>query len=375
MTGKGYGAYHEEYNKPLEITNFFKNSLSVSDIQDRMILFVPIKCERYYHLTNTPQLNVFNRNYMRELVNAVSFGYQELILYLRSTQALASSCTIAITPILSAGGIDFVRFRKDEKTGRMVALYQEPEFLDPRERGYSPRFCEQPMVYALTYILVQAQLNMKVKNPLFQVSNNVISGRSQNEVQVALNTLRQKLKRSSGLYAQDGLFHHSESPWYLTMEVYFYGSYAMSQKGFYFSRLEEGRLKEVTELPPVVNQFFSYDAFWLIWQDLDHENWLFPQATNTFFGVRNLRGIIDDREAYMNLAILGSIEEQASIARIAMHWFCHYHQLEQDFFACLSFDEGMCFQIDAPRFFRLFQAELEQTSAFLVNAHRLALEV
>ena len=45
MTGKGYGAYHEEYNKPLEITNFFKNSLSVSDIQDRMILFVPIKCE------------------------------------------------------------------------------------------------------------------------------------------------------------------------------------------------------------------------------------------------------------------------------------------------------------------------------------------
>lgn len=206
MTSKGYGAYHEEYNKPLEITNFFKNSLSVSDIQDRMILFVPIKCERYYHLTNTPQLNVFNRNYMRELVNAVSFGYQELILYLRSTQALASSCTIAITPILSAGGIDFVRFRKDEKTGRMVALYQEPEFLDPRERGYSPRFCEQPMVYALTYILVQAQLNMKGKNPLFQVSNNVISGRSQNEVQVALHTLRQKLKRSSGLYAQDGYF-------------------------------------------------------------------------------------------------------------------------------------------------------------------------
>ena len=47
---------------------------------------------------------------------------------------------------------------------------------------------------------------MKVKNPLFQVSNNVISGRSQNEVQVALNTLRQKLKRSSGLYAQDGYF-------------------------------------------------------------------------------------------------------------------------------------------------------------------------
>ena len=27
MTSKGYGIYHEEYNKPMEIANFFKNSL------------------------------------------------------------------------------------------------------------------------------------------------------------------------------------------------------------------------------------------------------------------------------------------------------------------------------------------------------------
>ena len=41
MTDKGYGQYHEEYNKPLEITNFFKNTLTVEDLKDRMILLSP----------------------------------------------------------------------------------------------------------------------------------------------------------------------------------------------------------------------------------------------------------------------------------------------------------------------------------------------
>ena len=114
MTSKGYGIYHEEYNKPMEIANFFKNSLSVENIEDRMILFVPIKCERYYHLTNTPQLNTCKRNYMQELIDAIGCGYRDLLMYLRSTAALVNNCTMAITPILSAGGIDFVRFRTDQ---------------------------------------------------------------------------------------------------------------------------------------------------------------------------------------------------------------------------------------------------------------------
>ena len=89
MTSKGYGIYHEEYNKPLEIANFFKNSLSVDQIEDRMILFVPIKCERYYHLTNTPKLNVSKRNYMQELIDAIGCGYRDLLMFLRSDAGAA----------------------------------------------------------------------------------------------------------------------------------------------------------------------------------------------------------------------------------------------------------------------------------------------
>lgn len=202
MTSKGYGIYHEEYNKPAEIANFFKNSLSKEYIQDRMILFVPIKCERYYHLTNCPKLNVYQRNYMQELVDAIGCGYQDLLGYLRSEAALRNNTTLAITPILSAGGIDFVRFRKDEKTGKIVSLYQEPEFLKEYEQGYSPKFCEQPMIYALLYILMQEQQR---ERPAFGMGG-IFRGVSSDQITEAVNTLRKKLKRNTGNYAEDGFY-------------------------------------------------------------------------------------------------------------------------------------------------------------------------
>lgn len=202
MTGKGYGIYHEEYNKPMEIANFFKNSLSVENIEDRMILFVPIKCERYYHLTNTPKLNVYQRNYMQEIIDAIGCGYRDLLMYLRSTPALVNNCTLAITPILSAGGIDFVRFRRDEETGKMISLYQEPEFLHEYEQGYSPKFCEQPMIYALIYILMR-----EASQPKRGFGGmKLLGGMKPDQMMSAVNTLRKKLKRNTGPYAEDGFF-------------------------------------------------------------------------------------------------------------------------------------------------------------------------
>ena len=199
MTEKGYGFYHEEYNKPLEIANFFKNSLSVEQIEDRMILFVPIKCERYYHLTNSRELNISGRNYMQEIVDAVGLGYADMLSYLRSTPALRNNCTIAITPILSAGGIDFVHFRTDEETGKIVSLYQEPEFLKDHEKGYSPKYCEQPMVYSLVYMLLQEMTGQKRSSGIFRNINP--------EMLVDhYNTLRKKMIKNTGNYSQDGFY-------------------------------------------------------------------------------------------------------------------------------------------------------------------------
>ena len=211
MTDKGYGQYHEQYNKPTEITNFFKHTLSADDLRDRMVLFVPIKCERYYHLDRSTHLREFGRCYMREVADAVSAGYRDLLLYLRSCDELANHCTIAITPILSAGGIDFISFREDESTGKMVSYYQCPEFVDSRELGYSPKFCEQPMIYMLSYLLLQVSSSQQGSS-LFQFGNYFTIGMNAQQMQSALITLRAKMKRNSGIAAHDDGYLFIQNP-------------------------------------------------------------------------------------------------------------------------------------------------------------------
>lgn len=202
MTDNGYGIYHKEYNKSEEIANFFKETLSAQDIQNRMIMFVPIKCERYYHLTHTPPLNVFRRNYMTEIVDAVGSGYRDLIQYIRTSPALLNSCTIAIVPILSAGGIDFVRFEKDEETDKMVSLYQKPEFLPQNLQGYRPYYCEQPMVYSLAYIMT-----LELEEAMQAVSaNGNIFGVDLNRINELRQAMRLRMARSTGNRPQDGFY-------------------------------------------------------------------------------------------------------------------------------------------------------------------------
>ncbi len=212
MTDKGYGQYHERYNKPVEITNFFKNTLSADDLVDRMILFVPIKCERYYHLDRSEHLKEFGRHYMSEVANAVSAGYRDLLFHLRSCDELVNHCTIAITPILSAGGIDFISFREDAETGKMVSYYQAPEFVDAAERGYCPKFCEQPMIYMLAYLLTQASSSQQKTSGLYQFGKALSVGMSQQQMQAALHTLRAKMKRNSGITAQDDGYLFIQNP-------------------------------------------------------------------------------------------------------------------------------------------------------------------
>lgn len=203
MTNQGYGQYHEEYNKPKEIANFFKNSLSPVHIKDRMLLFVPLKCERYYHFTYSKKLNFTKRNYMQEIFEAVCMGYNDLLFYLRSTEQLMNSLTIAVTPILSAGGIDFVKFVTDPESGIVTSLYQEPEFLSNSQKGYAPLFCEQPIIYALAYVMRLGLDNQ------WAVKRTFASSRANDKVSLmnAFETLRKKMKKgSANSFAKDGYY-------------------------------------------------------------------------------------------------------------------------------------------------------------------------
>lgn len=135
--GVSYGMYHEEYNRVNDITEYIKN-LNVSVLRDRMILFVPVKCEKYYYAGK-----------MSDVANTIRAGYQELFDLLQSP-GLRNNCTVAILPILSMGGMEFHRFNELEN-----GYIQQKYRFRPNAR-YSPKYCEQPVIYTLLFVLEMA---------------------------------------------------------------------------------------------------------------------------------------------------------------------------------------------------------------------------
>lgn len=137
----GYGKYHAEFNRVGEITRLFKTAFQNSS-QPRMVLFVPLKCEKYF-LRN----EISQRWNMHNVVETLKKGYEELISFLTQSD-VQENCTVAIAPILTLGGAEFDRF--DENS--YVGIYRYTA--DPK---YAPQYCEQPVLMALLYVITMAK--------------------------------------------------------------------------------------------------------------------------------------------------------------------------------------------------------------------------
>lgn len=127
------------------VTNHFCNA---TNFPPKMILFVPLKCEKYYH---DGKMNVLNTKVKAAYKNALdSFRKNE------------RAYEVAITPILTLGGavkgVEFSDFERDDE-GYII---EDPKFRTPQKAIYiftkkmdspDPLHCEQPMVYVLAYLL------------------------------------------------------------------------------------------------------------------------------------------------------------------------------------------------------------------------------
>lgn len=158
---KGVGEFHTMVNIPSSIYNV----ISVADCKMRedlkdnqklapkMILFVPLKCEKYYH-----------NGTMDELKKRVKEGYKDTLAYLNG----CDEYTVAITPILTLGDIIFdhygtINTNGKEKVailgaGRDDGLKNMPEFPMYKIRNkdckvIKPLYCEQPLLYLGGYIM------------------------------------------------------------------------------------------------------------------------------------------------------------------------------------------------------------------------------
>lgn len=158
------GFYNENWNKCSLITNLLKSNFDLLNSEPKMILFVPLKCERY---KNDVKYKLDN---IQEKIRNIA--YRDLINHLNNSNKV----TVAITPIFTMGTASFYKFDRDEN-GKIIEqkisdtqVVPKTAFYDFTNEAYTvggnypqpkPQYCEQPMIYLLAYTM---EIAKRIKN-------------------------------------------------------------------------------------------------------------------------------------------------------------------------------------------------------------------
>ena len=147
------GRWNDQRNYCKRISSMVRNYFTPNwGLEQKMILFVPLKCEKYYACGQMGTLNLKIKEAYKDLLNYVNTGDAR------------KHYEVVIAPILTFGKdtVLFSRFQEDED-GNLVMdacnrLPTVPLFkFQNREANYSPQFCEQPLLYALSYLIYQVE--------------------------------------------------------------------------------------------------------------------------------------------------------------------------------------------------------------------------
>lgn len=87
----------DNVNRIDDITNFFKNNVNTSDGKNaKMVIYVPIKCEKWY-----------NEGHVKAVNEKIKKEYKDQIEYLKDQKNML----VGIIPMLTIGNIEFVEFK------------------------------------------------------------------------------------------------------------------------------------------------------------------------------------------------------------------------------------------------------------------------
>lgn len=166
---EGGGAYCRDGNKVDNVTSLIKDFCRIDKDNKnpyKMILFVPVKCEKYYlrHLKYADDAKAAGYDYdpMDELIAHVEKEYSDLFEYL-SLPSNKPFFNVAILPVLTLGNIEFKMF-KAGATGVRTAKdmlfgynFQTGETVGNNVDlpPHAPMYCEQPLLYILLYELAK----------------------------------------------------------------------------------------------------------------------------------------------------------------------------------------------------------------------------
>lgn len=180
----GVGEGHYTFNRVREITYFFKKAFQ-NNKDPRLVIFVPLKCEKYYY-----------KGQLDKVSKMVEKGYAELLDILRSGE-IRDLCTVAVMPICTLGGAEFFKFDGDI---RNVGIYNFVR--NTENRKYDPKFCEQPLFLILRYLVAVAEKAKKKQWTMIRLFNEVFRNVARmNDLIECKQTLTDLLKTDGDGYA------------------------------------------------------------------------------------------------------------------------------------------------------------------------------
>lgn len=148
--------FDDRVNNEMRIYEAIKASEFVSKGKDGcMVIFVPLKCEKYYDEKKLPLV-----------AGQIEVSYNKLITYLKETSKQNNvPLEISITPILTFGELAFRDFKRDEE-GEVSIVTNERREKVPEKALYfftknakdrpEPKYCEQPLFRVLKFSLDKA---------------------------------------------------------------------------------------------------------------------------------------------------------------------------------------------------------------------------
>lgn len=172
------GFYAEYFNRikniSTHITNVLCGDFMNCSLANKMLLFMPLKCERWA----VDSKGGVNRDGMEEIRKKVRIFYDEPLINELQKGTRRSMITMAILPIVTVREFRWLKFscilngelidiHKENGDPRYFAPKADPNsyvysiytyrspalFEEAKQNGYGSYYCEQPLIYTLVYLL------------------------------------------------------------------------------------------------------------------------------------------------------------------------------------------------------------------------------
>ena len=197
------GDFNDAKNNVQNINWFIRNCINFDEDKkgniknNRMILFVPMKCEKYLKEGRMNEVNLKIKEVYKSSIDFLTTGSND------------GKCVVAITPVFTLIGAEFAYFGRDnnqeiEKNGYGVPAKPLYRFDASKEKAEF-QDCEQPLLYILMFMLENARRikDMKkipVLSFFYKVGELFFKMPSAGDFMSQQNFLRSSIKRNADGY-------------------------------------------------------------------------------------------------------------------------------------------------------------------------------